>query len=129
MSTSHDAVKIDMTKKSTKKSKVHLLPFSIDFSGPAKVSSYFESTIFPDKKEGLMKASFRGNPLNGHEVDLPKGYVGVFVKEGEPKAHLIPKSTFSSVTSWKWDQNPKSHDEFKDSLDWIDISGAIHSLK
>lgn len=125
MLSSQPNVKIDLSKNIPKKdSKVHLLPFSIEFSGEADVSSYFESTIISDK-EGLLKASFRGNPLNGHQVSLPKGFIGLEVKED--KKDLVANTSFSSVTSWKWDQNPKTLDDFKDSFDWIDVSAAIHS--
>jgi len=127
---SSSSVSIDLRGAKTKSnSKVHLLPFSIQYKGKAKVASYFDSTIHQDKSRDILKASFRGNPLNGHVVEIPKGFIGTVVdnKSVGKKTTLTANKTFYSVTSWKWDQNPKSVDEFKDSLDWVDVAAAIHS--
>lgn len=115
---------IELSKKP--EAKVHLLPCSLDFEGTAKVSHYFESTIDKKPKKDTLTASFRGKPLEGHVVSIPKSHIGLVLKKGE-EGKLITRSTFSEVTSWKWDQNPKSCDNFASSLDWIDIASAIHN--
>ena len=103
----------------------HLVPVSIPHSGPAPVSSYFESTI--REKDTLLHASFRGYPLLGSKVTIPEGYKGVsFQVDKKSEGTYQSNQEFKEVTYWKWDQHPHTGDPFPKSFQWLDLSSAIH---
>ena len=107
--------------------KLQLLPFSLDHSGKAHVSQFFESTVQTNSPSDL-RASFRGRPLRGREVAVPSGCIGIVVradgKQGQQT--LVPAASFSHITSWKWDQDPAS-DSLSAAFDWPEVAAAIHS--
>jgi hypothetical protein len=72
--------KVKITKKNST-STLHKLPFHIQFEGKSnEIEKYFEI-----RNEGDLKiSSFRGRPLRGQEVKLPKNSTGfVFEQEEE----------------------------------------------
>ena len=114
---------------------LHVLPFSLKHSGPAPVSSFFLSTVHA-VSTGDQRASFRGRPLCGHVVPVPRGFVGVVLQQqqqqqGQQKQQQpLPFSSVSSfrqITSWKWDANT-TNDQLSAAFSWPDISAAIHSI-
>lgn len=106
----------------------HLVPVSIPHSGTAPVSSFFETTI--RNKNTLLEASFRGYPLQGSKVTIPPGFKGVTLHpDKESTGKYLSKQEFHQVTYWKWDQIPHSGDPFPKSLQWLELSAAIHSRK
>lgn len=62
--------------------EVHLLPFSLGYSGPAPVSSFFRPRPAPANHPypGSTIASFRGRALVAQELELPRGYRGVILQ-------------------------------------------------
>lgn len=103
--------------------KFQLLPFSLDHSGKANVSQFFESTVQSNSPTDL-RASFRGRPLRGREVAVPSGFIGLVVDKDEDK--FVASASFSNIVTWKWDQDPES-DSLSRALDWLQIAAAIHS--
>lgn len=63
------------------KEELHLLPFSLSYSGPAKVSSYFRPRPAPSSHAyaGSTIATFRGRALVGQKIEVPRGYRGVIL--------------------------------------------------
>nr|CAD7404568.1 unnamed protein product [Timema cristinae] len=78
----------------------------------------------------VLKASFRGYPLEGKVITLPSGYKGIVVQEtlkrqvegSERNVHLT--HTFKSLTFWNWDRTPSRNDPFIAAFDWIDLANA-----
>lgn len=79
----------------------------------------------------VLKASFRGYPLNGKEIQLPEGYTGAVLHESvkpstdkdDRKFYMI--HDFKSFTYWNWNKKPSKNDTFIQALDWIDIAEAV----
>ena len=105
--------------------KCHLMPFTIDYEGPASVSNYFETTFI--KKEGseTIESSFRGRPLKGKQVQLPAGYSGAIIKREENDCISVA-GEFKQLYYWKYDEEPSESDPLPRSLDWFAISSALH---
>ena len=57
-------------------STIHQLPCSIDYDGPAAVSTYFRVEDKP------LRAHFRGRQLDGQRVALPADVQGAILKQG-----------------------------------------------
>nr|CAD7198245.1 unnamed protein product [Timema douglasi] len=83
----------------------------------------------------VLKASFRGYPLEGKVITLPSGYKGIVVQEtlkrqvegAERNVHLT--HTFKSLTFWNWDRTPSRNDPFIAAFDWIDLANARHNTR
>ncbi|MBW0534421.1 hypothetical protein O181_074136 [Austropuccinia psidii MF-1] len=62
---------------------LHLMPFSIDYDGPAQISTYFlPRPLAPEPTPGgenqsCFEASFRGRYLHGTQLKVPQGYTGI----------------------------------------------------
>ncbi|KAJ2740936.1 hypothetical protein H4S06_005992 [Coemansia sp. BCRC 34490] len=132
----------------TRPEKLHQLPCSVDYDGPAKTSTYF----LPEKQPDLTySASFRGRQLCGRKVTLPDSYIGHVVVESTACNHGLPDVAFESdlppssptanaqrelrsvaqfedLTVWDHDQMPLlEDDEFLCALQWIEVAGCIHA--
>lgn len=71
---------------------LHLLPFQIQYSGPANVKAYFdpqEVTSSYTGEDGAYKAYFRGRALLGTRIALPAGYVGQVWKSNGPSISRV----------------------------------------
>nr|CAD7457502.1 unnamed protein product [Timema tahoe] len=108
---------------------VYGLTLAIDFT-----ADYRDTGIrIPVGCSGILKASFRGYPLEGKVITLPSGYKGIVVQESlkrqvegvERNVHLT--HTFKSLTFWNWDRTPSRNDAFIAAFDWIDLANALHS--
>lgn len=62
--------------------ELHLLPFSLSYSGPAPVSTFFRPRPAPPSHSyaGATIASFRGRALVAQHLELPPGYRGVILQ-------------------------------------------------
>lgn len=111
--------------------KIHLMPCSIKTNDEANVSKFFEPNINV-VRDDILSASFRGYPLLGKEISVPKNYCGVVLRETREKMseeatrNLYATETFNKLTYWNWDKTPTDNDKFISALDWLDISHAIH---
>lgn len=107
-----------------KAEQCHLMPCRIESDGShVKAQEYFWPTIRPVEtglvhgEKSLLTASFRGRPLQGRKLSIPKGY----------KACVIgKKKIFNEFTYWNWDELPNETDSVVKALQWIDIAKAIH---
>lgn len=71
---------------------LHLLPFHVAYSGPAKISAYFPIQAIPPvddsddnvESKPLYRSYFRGRMLVGAEISLPEGYSGQVWKSNAP---------------------------------------------
>ena len=75
--------------------------------------------------------SLRGYPLNGKNVPLPEGYIGIVVNEPhKPKLEFQPRTfrvqnSFDSITHWNWDKKVTMNDPLMSALSWIEMSNAV----
>ncbi|GFG39566.1 hypothetical protein Cfor_00996 [Coptotermes formosanus] len=112
---------------------IHYMPCQIHTDGQASVSKYFKPSIKSQDGNDVLYSSFRGYPLMGKVISLPKGYKGIVAQEtvkpmtegAERNIHVM--HTFTSFTYWNWDKPPSLNDALLSALDWIDISEVLHS--
>ncbi|XP_049863613.1 uncharacterized protein LOC126359744 isoform X2 [Schistocerca gregaria] len=100
-----------------------------------QVSSTMPSTSFSQDGVGqrVLRASFRGRPLVGDKLELPKQYSGIVMQEQkqpltestERTAHVT--HAFKSIVYWNWAKQPSKNDAFISMLDWIDIAEVLHT--
>ena len=82
-----------------------------------------------------LKSSFRGFPLQGKKIPVPKGYTGVtFYEYKKPETegaerNIYATGTFTEFTYWNYDKLPSKNDPFMSALDWIDIAEAVSIFK
>jgi hypothetical protein len=87
--------------------------------------------LFTLIRVSVLYSSFRGYPLMGKVISLPKGYKGIVAQEtvkpmtegAERNIHVM--HTFTSFTYWNWDKPPSLNDALLSALDWIDISEVV----
>lgn len=81
-----------------------------------------------------LKASFRGYPLLGKVISLPKDYKGLVLQEtinpsNEDKdRNIYTTHAFNKLIYWNWDKQPSQNDAFIAALDWIDIAEAVSTF-
>lgn len=81
-----------------------------------------------------LKTSFRGYPLYGKEVEVPKQYKGVTfyghnkLEVDKTEQNMYATATFSKFTYWNYDKMPTKNDTFIAALDWIDIAETVSIL-
>lgn len=105
--------------------KCHLMPFTIEYGGPASVSNYFETTFIKKQDSDTIESSFRARPLKGKQVQLPSGYTGAIIKRQENN-FISTVGEFEQLYYWKYDEEPSQVDPLPRSLDWFTISSALH---
>mmetsp|Transcript_1203 Transcript_1203/g.1251 ORF Transcript_1203/g.1251 Transcript_1203/m.1251 type:complete len:125 (-) Transcript_1203:207-581(-) len=106
-------------------SSVHLLPCSIDYSGPAPVGTYF---LINEKANEELHAQFRGRELKGKVVSLPADVCGLSLSSsslGENKVDV--QGHFNSFTLWEHDVMP-SEESLTEYFNWFKISKSIHEI-
>ena len=115
----------EINTKSDSPVKCHLMPFKIDYEGPAAVSNFFETSIIESKNSDTLQASFRGRPFKGQQVNIPQGYFGaVLQRKGNNQVESVGE--FKDLYYWKYDEEPSQSDPLPSSLNWFLISSALH---
>ncbi|WFC99647.1 hypothetical protein MYAM1_002392 [Malassezia yamatoensis] len=74
----------------TKAVVAHLMPFNIDYTGPAPIDTYFlcDKADSQSGAPGSAVAAFRGRKVHGLKLDLPSGYkLGFFKLREIEKSH------------------------------------------
>lgn len=114
-----------------------LMPCKINITGKANVKNYFYSLtrVDGDKNTGeYLVNTFRGRPLYGKHIDLPKSCTGFVCKEeselkesGDTSTVFKSIGKFDRITAWNWDTKPSNSDLIQQSLQWLSISEAIHA--
>ncbi|GBP11304.1 Ribonuclease H2 subunit C [Eumeta japonica] len=119
-------------KKEAFEQRVHFIPCRIDDNGAANVSKYFESYV--EEKDGELKGTFRGRPLDGVKMPLPDGYKAVIVDENrrplseDADRKFQVTGGFNEIIYWNWDKKPSKNDSLNKAMDWIDIAEACLSI-
>lgn len=118
--------------------EVRLMPCKIDYNGEAKVKQYFNPVVTPKSADStdVLTASFRGRPLEGQKLPVPKGYIGVVLRElpadvplnnnGDCERRLAVTHKFKDFTYWNLDLTPSANDKIMQVMKWIDIAKVIH---
>ncbi|XP_038620800.1 ribonuclease H2 subunit C [Tachyglossus aculeatus] len=110
---------------------LHLLPCEIQHDGPAAVSRFFSPAVRSTPKGPVV--SFRGRSLQGEEVRLPPGYVGLVLREaerppGQEEERTVHATTaFGSFTAWGLETAPGPDAGIHGALVWPGIAAAIHA--
>ncbi|KAK7265195.1 hypothetical protein RJT34_32811 [Clitoria ternatea] len=114
--------------------RVHQLPCSVKFDGPASVSHYFKPKPSGVGDEGLplQQAHFRGRLLQGTTLNLPHGYSGFVLAKKSPDDNSNSnswetKATFRDITYWNHDYVPSHNDEFLRAFHWLTLAKALHN--
>ncbi|KAI4880161.1 hypothetical protein NFI96_031178 [Prochilodus magdalenae] len=119
------------------KPQIHLLPCEVEHDGPAQVSKFFTPTVKQLKCERTV--SFRGRGLKGQEVNCPKGYTGLVLKEvqrpsSDQEASNTEKdrivkvsSVFHNFTYWNLETPPTSDDCVVMAMAWPKLAEMIHA--
>jgi len=124
-------------------SSVHMMPFSIDFDGPAPIKSFFPIS---EEKGGVKTAYFRGREMRGKSLVLPPQVVGLCMSQsgavssnsehasGASVASVASANAgkvwradghFNSLTVWQHDVLPDMQ-MLEDSIDWFKVAKGVH---
>ena len=113
---------------------VHLLPCSIEYDGPARVSDYFRPRQVSAK--GDIEATLRGRLLRGQTVKLPDDISGFVLQQtdlkiggasGEARNYAIVHGVFDEITYWNHDLAPSGRDYLPQAMRWFDVARAVHA--
>lgn len=109
--------------------KLHYLPAKIQGDGPAAIDKYFTPYTF--KEHGVLNNALRGFPLQGEELEVPKGYKGLVLQETrrpldeEADRTLRIKGHFKDFTYWNYDKIPSLSDGYKQALQILDLAEVV----
>jgi len=114
------------------------IPAKIDYEGPANVKNFFTNFTSQNEKESntpLFNA-FRGRPLNGRIVHLPKNYSAWVIQsanrnssnvsEDETKSvKYVPMARTNKITVWNYDKEGDLDNPLSRALQWTEICDAL----
>uniref|UniRef100_A0A8D0G7P8 Uncharacterized protein n=1 Tax=Sphenodon punctatus TaxID=8508 RepID=A0A8D0G7P8_SPHPU len=128
-------VRLDLgSLRGASRAPVHLLPCVVEHDGSAAVDRYFTPAIRPQGGRSEKAVSFRGRSLQGQEVPVPQGYVGLVLKEDaqpcleeEEERTVRVKSVFTELTAWNLEQAPSGDDGILMAMSWPKISEGLHA--
>ncbi|XP_059497462.1 ribonuclease H2 subunit C [Stegostoma tigrinum] len=125
-------ITVDLSSlKFSARDQLHLLPVAIESDGSAKVEQYFSPAV--RHRDGELQVSYRGRALQGRDLPVPPGYVGLVLKEDhkpcleEEDRNVSVKSSFSSVTYWNLGSPPAEDDSVVMAMGWTQIAEALHA--
>jgi len=131
------------TKEETDKEKeevdVHHVPFKVEYEGPANVDVKFTGKSVTSGDSSVLINQFRGRPLHGEELKLPKNFEGVVASDlkgssedttedssSSEGAEISLVKKFDSMTYWNWDRLPSGMDKHVKLIDWLELSEVLH---
>jgi len=129
-----------LPKFSQMSNEVHLIPCKILYDGTAKIEEYFYSNKMQFKAANesspeILSATFRGKPLLGAEITLPRSYSlysMTFNKESsndETPYMKVPiiesQHKVDKFIYWNFDSEPNSKDAVQKAVGWITVAEAI----
>lgn len=122
---------IESTKPKTIKppQAIQLLPFEINYNGPAKINSYF---LVDHKVSTNQKIShFRGRRLIGKDVLFPEKIIGLhgLVKKDiiSGKGTIDPIETFPQITVWQHDIAPEIGN-LEECFNWLELTSEVSNF-
>lgn len=75
--------------------------------------------------------ALRGRPLKGVELELPKDYSGIVLRENEKlkkdddERELKFSGKFNKFMYWNYDKNPSVNDSYQKALNWLNIADSV----
>lgn len=100
---------------------VNIMPFDINYSGPAPVSAYMKVS----DDNGKLSSHFRGRAIRGEVVSLPESISGIVASRPDKSSSTIHMlGTFGELKLWEHDVAP-STGMVTDLFDWVDIAKAV----
>ncbi len=104
--------------------KINFLPCSIDYDGPAAVSTFF----IVKEKENLLESHFRGRLLVGKEYEVPQHLFAVHAvvskSDDQKTTNLSVVSEVKKLNMWQHNR-PPAINELDECMDWIDIADEV----
>ena len=96
------------------------MPFTVESATTltSDIKRHFTQSI--QRQDQQCHASFRGRPLNGEDVRIPDGYVGIVAHAGQPL------STFDQLTYFNLDCATSKNDCLARSIQWLSIAKTLH---
>lgn len=131
------AGKTFMADQESSQRAVHWLPCTVESNGPARVTSYFSSTVkrMDTQLDGqeVLEAHFRGRQLKGAFVKLPEGYKLLHLSKdpGAPGskqgsgAWQVQQSC-QHFMYWKHDEDCTKTDSVRRCLELLPLSYQVH---
>lgn len=118
--------------------RVHLLPCTVETTGPCPVGRYFETLITDGDLPGSLQTYFRGRKLVGAQLQLPESYSGAVVRRevaqpaGDEEAGVAgmvwhATAAFESFCYWNHDAAPHPTDGVQRALQWIALAEEMHA--
>jgi len=137
--TKDEEVETDNKGLEAVETEVHHVPFKVEYEGPAKVDIMFTGkSVTSSGDSKVLINQFRGRPLHGQELKLPKNFEGLVASDLKRSSSDIDESTssegaeislvkrFDSMTYWNWDKVPSGMDKHIKLLDWLELSEVLH---
>lgn len=113
--------------------ELHSVPCKLKYTGPAKISNYFNCTR-EIQNDQTLTASFRGKHLIGANVKLPDGY-GLHIAEkatteklGElnnDEQMLNNLGNVKNLFYWNYDNSPSNKDPIAKATVWAKIADKL----
>ena len=110
-----------------------LLPCSVQYTGRARVSTYFKpEPLGADPAQ--LTARFRGRWLEGQKLRVPDGYTGsvlvdsnaASIADGETRRWLR-KAAFDELVYYKHDEKPVDSDQLRKCMRFLDVASVLHA--
>jgi len=120
--------------------RLQFVPAKISYDGEAKVGTYMTEFTTTEDATGLQHTAFRGRPLDGRQIKMPKGYSAFVVEGGDgggslgdssEESHEVKMSAVGSrhrqVTVWNWDKAgaPDHDNPVSKAFQWLDIADTV----
>uniref|UniRef100_H2YKZ0 Uncharacterized protein n=1 Tax=Ciona savignyi TaxID=51511 RepID=H2YKZ0_CIOSA len=99
------------------------LPCKVEADDAASISSFFcPKTVKGENKIETLSATFRGRPLDGKNINLPEGYVGVVMAEKQEPYSEDEKRTFDVVGKFNGFTKWYLGSQFASGIQWIKLA-------
>ncbi|GMH40902.1 hypothetical protein BSKO_08806 [Bryopsis sp. KO-2023] len=120
-------------------SQAHWLPCEIEYSGPGRVSEYFEVVSegggeASEEEKNSLTTTFRGRQLRGCAVPLETGFEGHVLEvdssrsslvDGEPVRTWKSVQKFQSINIFNHDIAVSDTDPPLRCLEWLGVASAV----
>ncbi|KAI6193598.1 hypothetical protein M3Y96_01035300 [Aphelenchoides besseyi] len=99
-------------------SSIHILPTSLDYTGPAEVSTYLR------QEHGW--TTFRGQPLQKTTIKAPSGFSIFTVAEKQTQSKkLVCDSRTNQLISWERDRPSSFTQQLEKTFEYLAVAKAM----
>jgi hypothetical protein len=105
--------------------QLHLLPFTVQYAGPAKVSTFFRPTSAGSGQ--TLEASFRGRLLKGQKIKASCVVLREDAQVDPPVWKAV--EAMDELVYWRRESAPVPSDPLPRALAWSAVSTAVCSLR